>query len=172
MNVQDMMVFRDAGSRTVDKYLMSYEAHVIAVRRHPAVLLQPVAETLGGLLVAALVHTYTGLALLWIPWLLLVGRLVWKLIVWSMEFFLVTEHRVMMVSGVLNRKVAMMPLGKVEDIKLDRSPVGRVLGYGEFIIESAGDKQALRNVTYMPYPEQLYVEISSMVFGAEDESPD
>ncbi|MBA9007072.1 MULTISPECIES: PH domain-containing protein [Thermomonospora] len=172
MNMQDMMVFRDAGSRTVDKYLMSYERHVIAVRRHPAVLLQSAAETLGGLLVSALVHTYTGIPLLWLPWLFLVGRLVWKVITWSIEFFIVTEHRVMMVTGVLNRKVAMMPLAKVEDIKLDRSVVGRMLGYGEFEIESAGDKQALRNVAYMPYPEQLYLEISSMIFGAEDESPD
>ena len=82
MNVQDMMVFRDTRARTVDKYLMAHEGHVIAVRRHPAVLLQAAAETVGGLLLSALVHAFTGLALLWLPWLVLLGRLVWKVIAW------------------------------------------------------------------------------------------
>lgn len=172
MNVQDMMVFRDAGSRTVDRYLMSYEGHVIAVRRHPAVLLRPVGEVVGGLIVAGFASTALDLVWIWWAWLALLVRLVWKVFSWSIEFFLVTEHRVMLVTGVLNRKVAMMPLAKVEDIKLERSVGGRLLGYGEFVMESAGQKQALRNVTFMPYPEQLYLEVSSMIFGAEDESPD
>lgn len=172
MNMQDMMVFRDAGSRTVDKYLMSHEGRVIAVRRHPAVLLRPVAEVVGGLLLAGLASTALDLIWIWWLWLALLFRLVWKVFAWSIEFFLVTEHRVMLISGVLNRKVAMMPVAKVEDIKLERSVGGRLLGYGEFIIESAGQKQALRNVSYMPYPEQLYLEVSSEIFGAEDESPD
>lgn len=172
MNMQDMMVFRDAGSRTVDKYLMSHEGHVIAVRRHPAVLLQPVAEVVGGLLLAGFASTTLGIVWIWWLWLLLLVRLVWKVFAWSIEFFLVTEHRVMLVTGVLNRKVAMMPLAKVTDINLDRSLAGRILGYGEFIMESAGQQQALRNVDYMPYPEQLYLEVSSVIFGAEDESPD
>ena len=89
-----------------------------------------------------------------------------------MEFFLVTEHRVMLITGVLNRNVAMMPVAKVTDIALERSLGGRMLGYGEFILESAGQKQALRNVGHMPYPEQLYFEVSSVIFGSTDESPD
>jgi hypothetical protein len=47
-----------------------------------------------------------------------------------------------------------------------------MLGYGEFILESAGQKQAIRDVKYVPYPEQLYLEISALVFPAVDESPD
>ena len=82
------------------------------------------------------------------------------------------EHRVMVVSGVLNRTVAMMPVAKVTDIALNRSIGGRLLGYGEFVMESAGQKQALRNVRFMPYPEQLYLEVSSVIFGTIDESPD
>lgn len=172
MNLHDMIVFRDAGSRTVDKYLMAHEGRVIAVRRHPAALLLGVAEVMGGLIISGLVHSATGTALIWWGWLLLLGRLTWKIIAWSMEFFLVTEHRVMLITGVLNRKVAMMPLAKVTDIELARTFVGRLLGYGSFIMESAGQDQALRNVTYMPYPEQLYLEVSSVIFGAEDGSPD
>jgi uncharacterized membrane protein YdbT with pleckstrin-like domain len=172
VNFQDMMVQRDAGSRTVDRYLMSYEGRVIAVRRHPAVLLLPVGVVVGGLLLCGFVATAFSLFWVWWLWLLTLGYLLWKVIAWSLEFFLVTEHRVMVISGVLNRSVAMMPLAKVTDIALDRSVLGRVLGYGEFVMESAGQKQALRNVGFMPYPEQLYLEVSSVIFAAEDESPD
>lgn len=109
---------------------------------------------------------------LWWLWLLPIGYLLWKVIAWSLEFFLVTEHRVMVINGVLNRNVAMMPLAKVTDINLERSIIGQMLGYGEFVMESAGQKQALRNVGFMPYPEQLYLEVSSVIFGTIDESPD
>ncbi|GAA1529073.1 hypothetical protein GCM10009678_08740 [Actinomadura kijaniata] len=172
MNVQDMVVFRDAGSRTVDRYLMSHEGRVIAVRRHPAVLLTPVAVVVVGLVACALLSAAVGTAWVWWLWVVTLGYLMWKVLAWSIEFFLVTEHRVMVIRGVLNRTVAMMPLAKVTDIKLERSLTGRLLGYGEFVMESAGQKQALRNVKFMPYPEQLYLEVSSVIFGAEDASPD
>jgi hypothetical protein len=46
-----------------------------------------------------------------------------------------------------------------------------VFGYGEFIVESAGQDQALRNVEYIPYPEQLYLLVCGMLFpsSASDE---
>ncbi|SFN08816.1 MULTISPECIES: PH domain-containing protein [Actinomadura] len=172
MNLQDMMVHRDTASRTVDKYLMSYEGRVIAVRRHPAVLLLPVSVVVAGLVACAAISAVGGLIWVWWLWLITLCYLVWKVIAWSVEFFLVTEHRVMVINGVLNRNVAMMPLAKVTDIALNRSVIGQLLGYGEFVMESAGQKQALRNVDHMPYPEQLYLEVSSVIFGTIDQSPD
>ncbi|MEV5828333.1 PH domain-containing protein [Spirillospora sp. NPDC052242] len=172
MNLQDMMVHRDNSTRTVDRYLMGHEGRVIAVRRHPAVLLPPVVAFVAGLIVCGAAATVTGVFWLWWLWLVPIGYLLWKVIAWSLEFFLVTEHRVMVIRGVLNRTVAMMPLAKVTDINLERSVIGQMLGYGEFVMESAGQKQALRNVGFMPYPEQLYLEVSSVIFGTIDESPD
>ncbi|WP_246178855.1 PH domain-containing protein [Actinomadura decatromicini] len=172
MNLQDMMVQHDSSSRTVDKYLMSHEGRVIAVRRHPAVLLLPVGIVVAGLVACAAVSAISGIIWIWWVWLVAIAYLVWKVIAWSIEFFLVTEHRVMVVMGVLNRTVAMMPVAKVTDIALNRSVGGRIMGYGEFVMESAGQKQALRNVGFMPYPEQLYLEVSSVIFGTIDESPD
>ncbi|WP_243713401.1 PH domain-containing protein [Actinomadura sp. 6K520] len=172
MNLQDMMVQHDSSSRTVDKYLMSHEGRVIAVRHHPAVLIPSVALVVGGLVACAAIAVVTGVLWIWWLWLPTLGYLLWKIIAWSLEFFLVTEHRVMLVKGVLNRNVAMMPLSKVTDITLNRSMVGRMLGYGEFLTESAGQSQAIRAVNFMPYPEQLYLEVSSVIFGTIDESPD
>ena len=172
MNLQDMMVQHDSSSRTVDKYLMSHEGRVIAVRRHPAVLIPPVAIVVGGLVLCGAAGAVMGLVWLWWLWLLTIGYLLWKVVAWSLEFFLVTEHRMMVVKGVLNRSVLMMPLTKVTDITLNRSVVGQLLGYGQFVTESAGQKQAISNINFMPYPEQLYLEVSSVIFGTIDESPD
>jgi uncharacterized membrane protein YdbT with pleckstrin-like domain len=168
MNLNDYVVFHNSGARNVDRYLMAHEGQRIAVRRHPAVLLRYVLEVVGGLLVCGYLSATTGLTLIWWLWLILLGRLMWKVFAWSIEYFLVTEHRVMLVTGVLNRRVAMIPLTKVTDIALERSALGRMLGYGEFVMESAGQDQAMRNVKFMPYPEQLYFDISSLVFPADD----
>jgi hypothetical protein len=45
----------------------------------------------------------------------------------------------------------MMQLTKVTDMTFQRSPIGRLLGFGEFILESAGQDQALTNLGYLPY---------------------
>jgi uncharacterized membrane protein YdbT with pleckstrin-like domain len=69
-----------------------------------------------------------------------------------------------LVSGFAVRKVAMMPLARVTDMSFRRSALGRLLGYGEFIVESAGEEQALRSIDFLPYPEQLYLEVCGLLF--------
>jgi len=58
----------------------------------------------------------------------------------------------------------MMPLAKVTDMSFRRSALGRLLGYGEFIVESAGKEQALHTINFLPYPEQLYLEVCGLLF--------
>jgi hypothetical protein len=65
-----------------------------------------------------------------------------------------------------------MPLTKVTDMSFQRSSFGRILGYGEFIVESAGQDQALSHVDHLPYPEQLYLEVCGLIFKDKEESPD
>ncbi len=101
---------------------------------------------------------------MWLLWIGLALNLIWKALNWAVDYFVVTSQRIMLTSGVLTRKVGMMPLGKVTDMSFQRSFAGRMLGYGEFIIESAGQDQALRTVDHIPYPEQLYLEICEMLW--------
>jgi len=164
------------GPASVSKYLLPNEQQVITTRRHPALLLGPSLLALAGLLAAAvlsatILHKYGVLSLVvWLAWLVLLGRLLWKAMNWALEFFVVTSHRILLTSGVFTRKVAMMPLSKVTDMSFQRSFAGRVLGYGEFIVESAGQDQALRTIDHIPYPEQLYLEVCGMLFSDEQES--
>jgi uncharacterized membrane protein YdbT with pleckstrin-like domain len=158
----------------VNKYLLPHEQQVITVRRHPAVLMQPALLTLGGL-IAAVVLSDTVLKdqawlryLVWIGWGILLVRLIWKAMGWTVDYFVVTSQRMILTSGVLTRRVAMMPLAKVTDMSFERSFWGRLLGYGDFILESAGQDQGLRVVDHIPYPEQLYLEVCNLIFPSRD----
>ena len=162
----------------VYRVLLPHERQVITVRFHPAVLIRPVAEVLLGLALAGLLSTTVahsnGLAMLiiWGLWLLLVLRLVYKIYVWLDEYFVVTSQRLLLATGVFTKTVNMMPLSKVTDMRFERSPSGRLLGYGKFVVESAGQEQALQTVDHLPYPEQLYLEVCGLIFKDKGDSDD
>lgn len=165
----------DTVPTSINKYLLPNERRVITVRQHPAVLIRPIAEVLVGLALAgfltdAAAHGNNAVILvIWLLWFAVVVRLLLKVWEWSVNYFVVTSSRMLLAKGIITRKVNMMPLGKVTDMSFQRSTLGRVLGYGEFILESAGQDQALRVVDHLPYPEQLYLEVCGLLFSGKDE---
>jgi len=169
----------DTVPNAVNKYLLPHEHQVITVRKHPAVLLRPIGVTLLGLVIAAVISTTVArhnadvVGFVWIVWAVLLVWLAYRVWVWSQDYFIVTSRRMLLATGVVTRKVAMMPLVKVTDMSFQRSSLGRLLGYGEFILESAGQDQALRVVDHLPYPEQLYLEVCGLIFpGRKDDGDD
>ncbi len=149
---------RNAGPAAVNKYLLPHEHQVITVRKHPAVLLGPILIALAGVLIAVVLgttvlrHSHDGiivLVLVAVALLLYLGFKAWE---WAEDYFVVTSDRMLQASGVFTRKIAMMPLVKVTDMSFQRSTLGRLLGFGEFILESAGQDQALRTIDHVPYP--------------------
>src|SRR5258708_3063319 len=97
MNLDEYLVFRDTPAHVVKRYLMPHENHTIAVRRHLAVLLRPLAEVFGGLILCGFVSGYVGIAWIWWLWPVTLLRLVWHVYAWSEDFFVVTEYRVMVI---------------------------------------------------------------------------
>ena len=168
----------DTVPASVNKYLLPHERQVITVHQHPAVLIRPIFEVLVGLAIAgwlsnAVAHgNSTAILVIWLLWTLLLLRLLWKILDWSLNYFVITSQRLLLAQGFIVRKVNMMPLAKVTDMSFQRSAMGQLLGYGEFIVESAGQDQALRNVDHLPYPEQLYLEVCGLIFRELEESPD
>ena len=168
----------DTVPTSVNKYLLPHERQVITVHQHPAVLIRPIFECLVGLAIAGWLSEAvskgngTVILVIWIAWLVLLLRLVGKVIDWSLNYFVVTSQRMLLAQGVITRKVNMMPLTKVTDMSFERSTLGRILGYGRFNLESAGQDQALKIVDYLPYPEQLYLEVCGLIFKDKEESPD
>jgi uncharacterized membrane protein YdbT with pleckstrin-like domain len=145
----------------------------VLIRRHPAVFLQQIFETLGALILAGVltgfVHNSTAITVIWVGFLMVASRLAFKVFEWSDEFFAVTKVRAMLVHGIVTRRVDMMPLSKVTDLTVDRSLLGRMLGYGTIVLESAGQDQALSRVEYVPEPESIYLDISAVAFGHGDD---
>jgi uncharacterized membrane protein YdbT with pleckstrin-like domain len=169
----------DTVPASVNRYLLPHERQVISVHQHPAVLIGPIFWALLGLGLAGWLTTIArgnnvALLVIWLLWGILLLRLVWKVIDWSLNYFVITSERLLLAQGFILRRVDMMPLVKVTDMSFRRDLRGQLLGYGEFVVESAGQDQALRNVRYLPYPEQLYLEVCGLVFKEETEerSPD
>jgi len=167
----------DRVPHTVERHLLPHERQVLTVRFHPAVLIKPVAVTLVALAVALLVTMELPVSVIvgLVIWAVFLGILAWlsvQVYAWLEDYFVVTSQRLLLTTGIITRTVNMMPLTKVTDMSFKRSAWGRVLGYGEFVVESAGQDQALRHIRHLPYPEQLYLEVCGLIFKDAGDSDD
>jgi len=158
------------------RYLLPSERRVIEVRRHWAVLAVDTIQSLGLLVIGIVLlrlAPHSGflrtLAVYFIVFV--VARWGWIMADWYVEKFIVTDKRVLLLTGIVTRKVAIMPLIKVTDLTYNRSSTGLMLGYGEFVVESAGQDQALSRINFIPQPEKLYMQVSELLFGGEKGMP-
>ena len=82
-----------------------------------------------------------------------------------MRHFIVTTRRVLLTSGVIVRTVTLLPLRRITDLTWKETLGGQLLGYGTFRFESAGQDQALSDLTYVPNAQKVYQDISGLLFG-------
>src|SRR5690606_18761378 len=131
------------------KYLLPGETPVAEIRHHRIVLIKPalvlVAATALCLWLDITVSDANSgiLGYLWLVWVGVLGWAAWQWIEWRHTRVVATDKRIVLFEGWINHKVSMMPLKKVTDMGYERSLLGRILGYGTFILESAGQDQAL-----------------------------
>lgn len=166
-----------AAAPKITEYLIPSESHAIEVRHHWAYLGTPIVATvafwIGGLIALSLSLEVPILRAACVFFLLFsLLWLAWHATEWWFERFVVTDRRVLLLTGVYAKKVAVMPLAKVTDLTYERSVPGRLLGYGSFVIESAGQQQALRRIRYLPEPLALYHEVSALLFGSRSARDD
>lgn len=120
-------------------------------RRHGVSLARPLAQ-------AALL-AFSGAALLALPWPLpLPGaalvvlaaavclRAVWR---WERTHLVVTTDKVCVVDGTLRRRASAVRLRAVENLELEQSFPGRLLGYGTLV---AGPLE----IEHVPHPRSVY----------------
>jgi uncharacterized membrane protein YdbT with pleckstrin-like domain len=166
--------FRQGPRINYDKYLSPGEATILEVRRHWAALLASAAQLLAALLVGSFLGTLLGPGstsdpvdtFVFLVVLAFLIRFAWKLFEWQIDRIVVTNRRIIEVSGLITRRVASIPLAKVTDLTYRRTVLGRALGFGELILESAGQKQALDAITYIPRPDEFYRAFAELLNAA------
>jgi membrane protein YdbS with pleckstrin-like domain len=80
-----------------------------------------------------------------------------------MDRFVVTNMRVFRVKGVLSQSLATMPLSRILDITVQKPLLGRILGYGHFVFESAAQAQGLREITTVGRVDERDLTIQRVV---------
>ena len=169
---------RERWRKDADKYLLPGELPpVVATRRHWAVLVVPALKALpvlvlgGWLVVLDPDNRVTSTAGL----LVVAGALVvlaLRVGEWWMRHFIVTNRRVLLTSGLVARTVALLPLRRITDLTWKETLLGQVLGYGTFRFESAGQQQALSEITFLPHADVLYRRVSQLLFGGDGTADD
>ncbi|MGN9774456.1 PH domain-containing protein [Micromonospora sp. H33] len=161
-----VLPLEDEPSSLVARYLFPTERYRGEWKRHWIHLATPlligIAATfvlgyLSGFLAGQDVGALTTVAVL--LWFAVMGWVAWKVADWWYDRFILTNKRVMVVNGIITRRVAMMPLVRVTDMKYEQTPAGRALNYGTFVLESAGQEQALREIKNLPNPNELYLRV-------------
>ena len=120
-------------------------------RRHGVVLARPLAQ--------AVALAVSGAVLLWQPWplqlpgaaLVVAGallslRAVWR---WERSHLVVTTEKLFVVDGTLRRRSSAVRLRSVENLELEQSLPGRLLGYGTLVAGSL-------EIDHVPEPRNVY----------------
>jgi hypothetical protein len=164
----------DSPARDVDRQLLPDEHVVDEVRKVWVAFVGPALIVVIALVVTVTAMVTVSVDVLWLP--LSVGVLglgvgadriarVWR------DRLIITDSRVMRVSGVYNRTAAWMPLSRVLDITVDRPLWLRPLRAGHLTLENAAQEQGLREFRFIPDPNNRALLIHGLRTGAATPTP-
>jgi hypothetical protein len=84
---------------------------------------------------------------------------------WWWDEYVITNKRVIKLEGIVNRKVSTIPLGKVTDTTYRRTWLGRILGYGDLVLDLPGQDKYLPLLNKLSRPDEVYKTIMSIAMG-------
>jgi uncharacterized membrane protein YdbT with pleckstrin-like domain len=122
--------------------LIAGEDLILDLRPHPVALALPALTTLVAFVAAVWLSTTSIPS--WIPWVAFVivllvypiSRLVW----WLTSIFAITTDRVIHREGWIAKRSMEIPLEAINDVRFHQGVFERVIGAGDLIIESAGER--------------------------------
>jgi hypothetical protein len=153
------------------------ERPIIAMHRHPAVLIRFIFITLVTLAVAGALSTYVKnvgkngtifsitlfhhvekvteqrdsvILSIWVLWGLVLLYLVYKFMAWAVSYFVITDRQLILMVGTLARRVAAVPIGQVTNWYLRQSLGGRLLGYRSLVFKQGNASGVVRTIGYIP----------------------
>lgn len=131
----------------MQQLLGEYEKVLLNTRQHPFVLIRSILLELFLIgvictivIVLAVANSaapliWAGLVIAIIP---LIG-MIYDILVWTNRQYIVTNRRVIQISGVINKVVTDSSLEKVNDVKMVQSFWGRLFNYGDVEILTASE---------------------------------
>ncbi|MFK4731285.1 PH domain-containing protein [Agromyces mediolanus] len=151
----------------VERYLIADDGEVIIdeVGKHWAAKVGCVVEMVAALPVLLLLAVLPK-PLYFVPLLAALVLLVhglWRYIGLRMDRFVITNMRVFRVHGILSQRIATMPLARILDISVHTPFVGRIIGYGHFVFESAAQDQGLREIRFVGRPGERGLTIQRVI---------
>jgi membrane protein YdbS with pleckstrin-like domain len=149
-------------SPNVERYLYESERFRGEWRRHPVHVAKSLALT-GMSAVLAVLAAVRWLEPRYTSWaisaIIVAANLFIGLRVLDWYFikrYVLTNKRIMLIEGVLFRRVATIALAMVTDLHYVQSPLARLLNYGTFRLETASWRSRLRRIVDLPNPNELY----------------
>jgi membrane protein YdbS with pleckstrin-like domain len=151
----------------IGKHLLREEGEVIVdeVDHHWVAYIRPGLEAF----LATVVLVWSWTVSVQVAWFLLVVAFglgvhaAWGALREKRHRFVITNMRVFRVHGVLTSHLATMPLSRILDITVRKPLLGRILGYGHFVFESAAQEQGLRDIRYVGRPDERDLAIQRVV---------
>lgn len=156
--------------RYPESMLSSDESVVFDVHHHPFVLWKPLALFCGFLAVWLVVLflasssywvIFSGLIIL----LALSLFMAWKVQVWSHVNLVLTNQRLIYRTGVITRRSREIPLSKINDVSFYQMVLGRLLGMGDLVVESASESGPFAYFN-VPEPERLKMQVIEEIRAA------
>lgn len=133
----------------IDSLLGEHEKIIHTARQHWFILARNIAAEItlillifiGTILAAIYFPPFIGLTILvgFLVMLLPMATMTRDILNWTHRQFVVTNRRVMQISGVINKEVTDSSLEKVNDLKMDQSALGRLFDYGDIEILTASE---------------------------------
>ncbi|MDN5761681.1 MAG: PH domain-containing protein [Microlunatus sp.] len=138
----------------VERYLLVEDGEMLRdeVMRHWASRVWPTLRLAVGVWFFAGAFVFRS----WFFWvvlvlsLLVIAQALWSLADQYRDRFVVTNQKVYRVHGNIDQVRASVPLTRILDITVDRPALGRLLGFGHFVFESAAQDQGLREIKWVP----------------------
>ena len=100
--------------------------------------------------------------------LVALARFVVRYVRWATTNIVLTNHRLILRAGVLSKSGREIPLERINDIAYHQSFFARLIGSGDLIVESAGERgqETLRRV---PDPTRVQQEIYRQMHARTDD---
>ncbi len=154
------------------KFLNEGEEIVLDLRPHWSFFAGPVAALAVSLVLAVVAHNvkYVNLAIL----ALAVLSLLWcvaRYARWVTTNFVVTSDRLIHRHGVFAKHGQEIPLERLNDVSFRRSFIMRIVGAGDLLIESAGER-GQQPFDHIAHPEQVQNIIHKTIEAAQARDAD